>query len=116
MLAHSLQRDHYRIEEAPNGVVALSICERLRPDLALLDIMMPIMNGVETCARIRSLPGGEHIPVLMITALDDPTAITRSFEAGATDYITKPIDLRVLSHRMQYLLKAARSEERRVGK
>src|SRR3989304_2227375 len=75
ILIYSLRRDHYRIEEAPNGVVALSICERLRPDIALLDIMMPIMDGVETCARIRSLPGGEHIPVLMITALDAPTAI-----------------------------------------
>ena len=111
MLVHSLQRDSYWIEEAPNGVVALSTCGRLQPDLVLLDIMMPLMDGVEACARIRSLPGGEHIPVLMLTALDDPTAIARSFEAGATDYITKPVDLRVLSHRVKHLLKAARARD-----
>jgi signal transduction histidine kinase len=79
--------------------------------MVLLDVMMPEMDGFTTCHRLRRLPGGEHIPVLMATGLDDITSINRAYEAGATDFITKPITWPLLSHRVRYMLRASRAFE-----
>ena len=111
LLRRVLEPGGYAVEEAEDGVQALSAYERLQPDLVLLDIMMPGIDGFATCARLRALPGGDRTPVLMITALDDKEAVDRAFEAGATDYITKPPHLDVLRHRVARLLRARQAEE-----
>ena len=67
------------------------------PDVVLLDILMPVMDGAAACAHIQALPGGDRVPVLMITALNDKQSIDRCFDAGATDYLTKPINNQVLA-------------------
>ena len=107
----SLERRGYRVEEATDGREALSAYERVRPHGVLLDCVMPGMDGFETCARLQTLPGGDRTPVLMVTALEDPEAIARAFEAGAADYLTKPLHMDVLYYRLRRLLRAARAEE-----
>src|SRR5262249_19216641 len=77
-----------------------------RPDIVILDVMMPEMSGFEVCQALRTLPGGRNTPVLMATALDDVESIERAYRVGATDFIDKPINWPVLPHRIRYLLRA----------
>lgn len=86
-------------------------------DLILLDVMMPGMDGFEVCRRIRGMPRGAEIPILMLTGLDDTESIEKAYQHGATDFITKPINWTLLGHRVQYALRAsaAASEMRRYG-
>src|SRR3990172_43325 len=76
---------------ATDGISAISIFKDLHPDLVLLDLIMPMKDGFETCRDIRSLPEGRYTPILMVTGLDDAELIHRAFEAGATDFISKPV-------------------------
>lgn len=110
-LRNVLEEDGYRIDEASNGAVALAFCERQMPDLVLMDALMPIMDGFEACARLRELPGSDHTPVLIITALDDENSIEAAFSAGAKDFIPKPVHFAVLRQRVARLLKASRAEK-----
>jgi predicted signal transduction protein with EAL and GGDEF domain len=89
-----------------NGKQALELFEELSPDAVLLDVMMPVLNGFDTCTALRQLPGGEHIPVLMVTSLDDIESIHRAYDAGATDFITKPINIVMLGYRVRYTMRA----------
>ena len=105
----SLEQGEFAVEEAEDGEAGLEAFERLRPSIVLLDVMMPELDGFEACAALRGLDGGEHIPVLMMTGLDDADSINRAFEVGATDFITKPIAWPMLVHRVRYLLRANRA-------
>lgn len=102
-----LQKEGYRVEEVSNGEQCLAAYTRLEPDIVLLDGMMPVMDGFTCCGQLRLLPGGEHIPILMITGLDDEASVNWAFEAGATDYINKPIHWAVLRQRVRRLLREA---------
>lgn len=106
-----LERDGYSVTEAGDGVQALDAYERLRPDIVLMDAIMPVMDGFTACARLQKLPGGDRTPVLMVTSLDDDKSVNLAFEAGATDFITKPIHWAVLRHRVHRLLRARKAEE-----
>ena len=105
----SLEQGEFAVEEAEDGEAGLEAFERLRPSIVLLDVMMPELDGFEACVALRGLEGGEHIPVLMMTGLDDAESINRAFEVGATDFITKPIAWPMLVHRVRYLLRANRA-------
>jgi DNA-binding response OmpR family regulator len=105
----SLEQGEFAVEEAEDGEAGLEAFERLRPSIVLLDVMMPELDGFEACAALRGLEGGEHIPVLMMTGLDDAESINRAFEVGATDFITKPIAWPMLAHRVRYLLRSNRA-------
>jgi diguanylate cyclase (GGDEF)-like protein/PAS domain S-box-containing protein len=105
----TLEQAGFAVEEADNGRAGLVAFERLRPDLVLLDVVMPILDGFEACAALRKLEGGEHAPVLMMTGLDDSDSINRAYQVGATDFITKPIAWPMLGHRVRYLLRAQRT-------
>ena len=74
-----------------SGAEALAICERAECDIVLLDVMMPDMDGFEVCRRLKSNPATHHIPVVMVTALDQPSDRVRGLEAGADDFLTKPV-------------------------
>ncbi len=110
MINLMLRRDGIAITEAENGAGALAYCREHRPDLILLDIMMPVVDGVNACRQIRQLPGFMDTPILMVTALGDMDSITRSFDAGATDYIPKPINSLILRQRVQHLVRGARAQ------
>ena len=74
-----------------SGAEALAICERAECDIVLLDVMMPDMDGFEVCRRLKANPATHHIPVVMVTALDQPSDRVRGLEAGADDFLTKPV-------------------------
>lgn len=89
LLVNTLKAD-YRLGIAKNGPKALEYSEKNKPDLVLLDIMMPEMNGYEVCARLKANPDTASIPIIFITAMSETVSKTRGFELGAVDYITKP--------------------------
>ena len=94
------------IFETNVGSAAVTLFEHHSPDLVLLDIVMPDMKGLETCSRIRSLPRGNRVPVLIMTEHGDAESIAIAYEHGATDFITKPINPMILLHRTRYMLRA----------
>jgi len=104
-----LEKAGFAVEEAHNGEMALSVFERINPDIILLDVRMPGMDGFEVCEGIRRLPGGSLTPVLMLTGLDDIESINRAYESGATDFITKSTNWEVLSHHVRYMVRASRA-------
>lgn len=104
----ALEGSGWRVEEAENGQDALSAFQRLHPDVILLDVMMPEMDGFTACAALRKLPEGEHTPVLIMTGLDDYNSITQAYDAGATDFLTKPLNGLLLSHRVRYIVRSSR--------
>ncbi len=107
MLAReALERSGWSVEEAENGRLGIEAFIRYHPDLVLLDIMMPEMDGYAVCAEVRRLPNGMHTPVLMMTGLEDYQSITQAYDVGATDFVVKPINGLLLSHRVRYMLRA----------
>jgi len=112
LASEALEQAGFAVEEADNGKAALSAFQRLRPDLVLLDVMMPEMDGYQVCEAIREMPGGRYISVLMMTGLEDIDSINRAYEVGATDFVTKPINYTLLGHRLRYMLRSQQSEEK----
>jgi len=91
LLEARLTAEYFDVATAFNGVEALALCERAECDIVLLDVMMPDMDGFEVCRRLKSNPTTHHIPVVMVTALDQPSDRVRGLEAGADDFLTKPV-------------------------
>jgi two-component system cell cycle response regulator len=114
LLEVRLASEYFEVILASNGPQALEICERGQCDLVLLDVMMPGMDGFEVARRIKSNPATHHIPVVMVTALDQPADRVKGLEAGADDFLTKPIDDIALVARVRSLvrLKMATDEMR----
>src|SRR5256885_896589 len=108
-LRESLEAEGFKIIEAVDGAQAVSVFTSHRPELILLDVSMPGLDGFEACAAIRRLPGGDVTPILMLTGLDDYESVSRAYEAGATDFSVKPINVLVLIHRVRYMLRARRT-------
>lgn len=106
-LCDLMQQAGYQVAEASNGSEALAAYTRLHPEIVLIDAIMPVMDGFTCCTELQKLPGGANTPILMITALYDQTSVERAFAAGATDYITKPIQWEVLRQRVSRLIKAS---------
>ena len=104
ILCRSLRQEGYQVVEACNGEECLSAYMQAQPHLVLLDAMMPNMNGFECCSRLIKLPGADNIPVIMVTGLDDKASVDWAFDAGATDYVTKPIHWPILRRRVKNLL------------
>ncbi len=109
-LRYALELNGFVVDEAGTGASAIDLLSRRNPDLVLLDAVMPGTDGFATCTRLKELPQGKDIPVLMITSLDDRHSIERAFAAGASDYITKPLHLNVVVQRVRRTIDASRSE------
>ncbi len=92
LLEARLTADYFEVLTARNGPEALEIASQERPDIILLDVMMPGMDGFEVCRRLKAAPETQHIPVIMVTALDHPSDRVQGLEAGADDFLTKPVD------------------------
>lgn len=104
VLRRAMEKEGYQVTEACDTRHCLDICQQQLPNLVLLDAMMPGLDGFNCCTQMQTLLGDKFPPVLMVTALDDQESVDRAFEAGAKDYITKPIDWSVLSQRVSRLL------------
>ncbi|MBC2695791.1 MAG: EAL domain-containing protein [Desulfobacteraceae bacterium] len=119
LICESLEQAGMIVKEAENGLEALSVFKRVRPDIVMMDVKMPKMDGFTACERLRQLPGGDEVSIVMVTGLDDVKSIQQAYDAGATDFITKPVNWSILNHRVRYLLRAreafrdlCRSEDR----
>ena len=112
LLVALLADDYPLISTAADGFEALAKVEPERPDLVLLDIMMPDLDGFEVCRRIKANPATAHIRVLMVTALNTVDDLVRGFEAGANDFITKPINAPALWARVYEQLRQKQDYER----
>ena len=102
----TLENAGFTVVEAGGGEEAVELFRKDPVDLIVLDVIMPGIDGFATCRAIRGLPGGGHVPVVMVTGLEDPETITRAFEAGGTDFISKPINLLILGYRARYWLRS----------
>ena len=91
LLEARLSAEYFDVITAVRGEDALAICERAKCDLVLLDVMMPDMDGFEVCRRLKAGLTTHHIPVIMVTALDQPSDRVRGLDAGADDFLTKPV-------------------------
>jgi diguanylate cyclase (GGDEF)-like protein len=96
----------YIVEEAANGELAVEAYYRFLPDIVLLDVNMPKLDGYSVCSIIRRTKTGENIPILMITGSEEHEAIDRAFEVGATDFLPKPIRWPLICHRIKYMLRS----------
>ncbi len=97
----------FSIIEAADGESAVKKFSASRPDLVLLDVEMPIMDGYSACAEIRSQLDGRDVPIVMVTAHEDTASIDEAYEAGATDFIVKPINWPLLKHRLRYVMRGS---------
>ena len=91
LLEARLSAEYFDVATAYSGAEALTLCERAECDIVLLDVMMPDMDGFEVCRKLKLNPATHHIPVVMVTALDQPSDRVRGLEAGADDFLTKPV-------------------------
>ncbi len=112
MSEEALDEAGFRVQQAENGIEALELCKNEVPDLIVMDVVMPKMNGFDACSQIRSSDWGEHIPLLMVTGLEDLESINQAYEVGATDFLTKPINFFVLPHRVRYMLRGKETADR----
>jgi len=110
LLKYNLEREGYHVATALNGNDALKIAKGIRPDLIVLDIMMPGMDGVEVCNRLRQMPEFKNTVIAFLTARGEDYSQIAGFEAGADDYITKPVRPKVFVSKVKALLKRVGSE------
>ncbi|MEX5745171.1 two-component system response regulator [Massilia sp. X63] len=113
-LLRQILQDHYRLLFAKDGARALELARQERPDLVLLDVMMPGMSGYEVCASLKANPETASTPVIFVTALTDTADELEGFEAGAVDYITKPVSPPIVRARVRTHLSLVRMEELRA--
>ncbi|KQW30856.1 response regulator PleD [Rhizobium sp. Root274] len=115
LLEARLMAEYFEVLTASNGFDALDICDRTQVDVILLDIMMPEIDGFEVCERLKSNPRTAHIPVVMVTALDQPSDRVRGLKAGADDFLTKPVnDLQLISRVKSLVRLKTLSDELRI--
>ncbi len=107
MAAKTLRHAGFEVSDAASGEDALAQFEQHSHDLILLDVMMPGIDGYEVCQRVRAMAHGARVPILMLTGLNDTESIERAYRDGATEFITKPINWTLLSHRVRYALRAS---------
>ena len=109
MACEALRQSGLDVVETADGERGVALFEARPFDLVLLDVVMPGMNGFEACRRMREVPGRERVPIVMMTGRDDVEAITDAYEAGATDFISKPLNFTLLGFRARYLLRTAQT-------
>ncbi|MFP4663815.1 MAG: response regulator transcription factor [Bacteroidales bacterium] len=111
-LSYNLQNVGYKVYTTDNGPDALKLAREIIPDLIVLDIMMPGLDGIETCERIRNTAGLEHTLIMFLTARAEDYSQIAGFDAGGDDYVTKPIKPKIIQKRIRALLKRLRKEEK----
>jgi DNA-binding response OmpR family regulator len=111
VLSTILTQQGYKVRPANNGEVALVVAQRAAPDLILLDIQMPGLNGFEVCKRLKEIDLTRDIPVIFISALDEVLDKVEAFEVGGVDYITKPFQILEVLARIEHQLRLGRQQE-----
>ena len=112
-MSYSLKKEGYSVFTASNGRDALNIAKQIDPRLIVLDVMMPEMDGMETCREFRSLDQFKNTLIIFLTARDEDYSQIAGFEMGADDYVTKPVKPRVFLSRLQALLRRGETETKK---
>ena len=107
---HTLEQHGFTIAEAADGAQAVAAFVQDRPDVVLLDVEMPHLDGFSVLTTLQAMPG-HPVPVIMMTGLNDADSISRAYQLGATDFITKPLNWFILPHRVRYVLRACEAED-----
>ncbi len=110
-IGYNLRHEGYDVYTAENGAEALEIIGSVRPHLVLLDMMMPIMDGRQTCEKIRQIPELKDTMIVFLSAVQEEQCQLDSYQAGADDYITKPVSMRVLCSRVNAIMKRLKPVE-----
>ena len=105
LISQVLSSDNYHVIEASDGAEGVSLFNRVTPDLILLDVELPKLNGFEVCQIIRASEKSERVPIIMITGMDDTKSIESAYRLGATDFMIKPINWSLFSHNLRYILR-----------
>jgi two-component system cell cycle response regulator len=105
LLEARLQDEYFEVVGAASGAEAITLAQRWSPDIILLDVLMPVMDGFEACRRLKAQPATAHIPVVMVTSLNDQHERVRGLDAGADDFLVKPVDQATLFARLRALLR-----------
>jgi len=111
LIEFNLQKEGYQVFMASNGMDAISVAKKVRPDLVILDVMMPKMDGIEACRQLRALPEFKNTFILFLTARNEEYSEIAGFNAGADDYIAKPIKPRALVSRINAILRRNNQQE-----
>lgn len=111
LIRYNLEKNSYHTETATTGPAALSVAESVMPDLILLDLMLPGLDGLEVCRNLKKSPKTSDIPVVMVTAKGTEADIVTGLEMGAADYITKPFSPRILLARVRAVLRRGKPVE-----
>jgi len=104
-----LEAEGYTVIEARDGLEGCEACWSSPPELVICDIIMPRMDGFELCRQLRRQPSSATVPILQMTGLDDSASVEKAYDAGATDFIGKPLQWPILKHRVRYMLRSARA-------
>ena len=110
VLAEALRNGGCEVREAQGGLEALDICRSCMPDLILMDAIMPGLDGFDLCHKIRNMPHGADIPILIITASESEEAVAMAFSVAATDFINKPVNISVIQKRVSHLIASSKAE------
>lgn len=116
LIEYNLMKEGYKVLKAENGLEALDVAKEKNPDLVLLDIMMPKMDGLEVCEKMRSDADLKHIPIIFLTARGDEKTEVEGLNLGADDYVTKPISTTKLISRIKAVLRRFSETEEEVNK
>lgn len=111
VIRYNLTAEGYQVETAENGVEAISRAKKIKPQLILMDVMMPVMDGMEACENIRKIPELSSTVIAFLTARGEDYSQMAGYEAGADDYITKPIKPKVLVSKVKALLRRFKEDE-----
>ncbi|TPE44759.1 response regulator transcription factor [Pontibacter mangrovi] len=112
LLQYNLTREGYEVETADNGKKAIEVAKRVKPDIILMDVMMPVMDGIAACRQLRDMEEFRHTHIIFLTARSEEFSEVAAFEAGADDFITKPIKPRALLSRLAaFARREAQQEE-----
>ncbi len=103
----TLTNKSFAVLQAENGEEALELFESRSPDLVLCDVMMPLVDGFELCSSIRAMKGGDQVPIVVLTGLNDARSIRQAYSIGATDYCEKPINWELLPYKLDFILRAS---------
>ncbi len=110
-LGYNLRKEGYTLYTAENGKDAIGIAKQVIPHLIILDVMMPVMDGIETCSELKKIPKLDNTLIVFLTARGEDYSQLAGFEAGADDYITKPIKPKIIISRIKALLRRYKDEE-----
>lgn len=112
LVKDALEKEGFRVAEVADGREVLAMFNKIKPDIIILDVVMPGQDGFCLCQEIRATEAGHTVPIVMMTGLDDIDSVKKAYSAGATDFITKPLNIPLIGYRIQYINRSSRTLEK----